>query len=183
MGDVFLLVRPASGDAAALGPPVRAAIARADTTQQTSVRDVQTLDDVFSTATSRHRFRAMLVTAFAALALALAMVGVFGVLLHSVQQRVREIGVRRALGARGADVLRLVAGSGGRVIAAGAAAGLVLAALGGRLLSTMLFGVEPLDPLTYAGVAAVVAITAVLSMAAPVWRALRVDPAIALRSD
>ena len=91
--------------------------------------------------------------------------------------------MRRALGARSADVLRLVAGSGGRVIAAGAAAGLVLAALNARLLSAMLFGVEPLDPATYAGVVSVVAITAVLSMAAPVWRALRVDPVIALRSE
>ena len=182
-GDVFLFVRGAAGDVNALVPAVRAAIARADTTQQTSVRDVQTLDDVMLDATSRHRFRAALVAAFAGLALILAMVGVFGVLLYSVQQRVREIGVRRALGARPADVLRLVAGSGLRVIGAGAIAGLVLAALGGQLISAMLFGVEPLDPVTYAGVASLVAVTALLSMAGPVWRALRVDPAIALRAE
>lgn len=183
LGDVFLFVRGASGDVEALVPAVRAAIARADTTQQTSVRDVKTLDDVMLGATSRHRFRAGLVTAFASLALLLAMVGVFGVLLYSVQQQVREIGVRRALGARTADVLRLVAGSGARVIGAGAIAGLALAAVGARLLSTMLFGVRPLDPATFAGVASLVALTAVLAMAAPIWRALRVDPAIALRND
>lgn len=183
MGDVFMFVRAASGGAEALGPGVRAAIARADTTQQTSVRDVQTLDDVMLGATSRHRFRASLVAAFAALALALAMVGVFGVLLYSVQQRVREIGVRRALGAGAGDVLRLVAGSGGRVIAAGALAGLVLAGLGARLISTLLFGVDPLDPVTYGAVAALVAVTAMLAMAPPVWRALRVDPVVALRND
>jgi putative ABC transport system permease protein len=111
------------------------------------------------------------------------MVGVFGVLLYSVQQGVREIGVRRALGAGTADVLRLVAGSGSRIIGAGALGGLVLAALTTRLMSAMLFGVEPLDPVTYAGVASVVAVTALLAMAAPVWRALRVDPAIALRAE
>lgn len=183
VGDVFLLVRGASGDVNALAPDVRAAIARADTTQQTSIRDVQTLDDVLLGATSRHRFRAGLVTAFASLALLLAMVGVFGVLLYSVQQQVREIGVRRALGARTADVLRLVAGSGARVIGAGALAGLILAAVGARLISTMLFGVRPFDPATYAGVASLVALTAVLAMAAPVWRALRVDPVIALRNE
>ena len=183
VGDVFMMVRAASGDAAALGPAVRAAIARVDATQRTSVRDVQTLDDVMLGATARHRFRAALVAAFASLALILAMVGVFGVLLYSVQQRVREIGVRRALGARAGDVLRLVAGSGGRVIAAGALAGLALAALGGRLIATMLFGVAPFDPVTYAGVTALVAATAMLAMAPPVWRALRVDPVIALRND
>jgi putative ABC transport system permease protein len=183
VGDIFLFVRGASGDVNTLGPSVRAAIARADTTQQTSVRDAQTLDEIMLDATSPHRFRAALVTAFASLALVLAMVGVFGVLLYSVQQRVREIGVRRALGAGAADVLRLVAGAGARVIGAGVVIGLALAVLGARLISTMLFGVEPIDLLTFAGVAVLVALTAALAMAAPIWRALRVDPVIALRNE
>jgi putative ABC transport system permease protein len=183
IGDIFMFVRAASGEAAALSPAVRAAIARVDTTQQTSVRDVRTLEDVMLTATSRHRFRASLVAAFAGLALLLAMVGVFGTLGYSVQQRVREFGVRRALGATTRDVLGLVAGSAFRVIAAGAVVGLLLSLWAGRLLSTLLFGVEPLDLLTFAAVTAVIAVSAVLSMAGPAWRATRVDPVIALRND
>ena len=80
------------------------------------------------------------------------MVGVFGILAYSVQQRVRDFGVRRALGATTSDVLRLVVGSAARVIAAGATVGLALSAVFGRLLATMLFGVEPLDPTTFASV-------------------------------
>jgi putative ABC transport system permease protein len=182
-GDIFLLVSAASGRAEDLTAGVRSAIARHDANGLVSVRDVETLDDVARGATSRHRFRAALVASFAGLALALAMVGVFGVLAYSVQQRVREIGVRRALGATTRDVLRLIAGAAARVIGAGAAAGVVLSILLGRLLSTMLFNVEPLDPVTFAAVASMVAIAALLSIAAPMWRATRVDPAIALRAE
>ncbi len=117
MDDIFLLVRPASGRAEALASSVRAAIGRVDRDQLVSVRDVRTLEDVASEATSRHRFRAVLVITFAALALILAMVGVFGILVYSVQQRARDFGVRRAIGASTADVLRLViadAGTGER---------------------------------------------------------------------
>ena len=98
---------------------MRAAIGRVDKEQLVSVRDVMTLDDVAWEATARHRFRAVLVTTFAGLALLLAMVGLFGVLAYSVQQRVRDFGVRRALGATTGDVLRLVAGSAVRVIGIG----------------------------------------------------------------
>ena len=100
-------------------------------------------------ATARHRFRAVLVATFAGLALLLAMVGMFGVLAYSVQQRVRDFGVRRALGATSADVLRLVVGNAARVIAAGAVIGLGAAVMFSRMLTTMLFGVEPLDPATF----------------------------------
>jgi putative ABC transport system permease protein len=106
--DTFLLVRPKSGDAEALAPSIRAAISRVDKEQFVSVRSVMTLDDIARAATGRHRFRAVMVMAFAALALVLAMVGVFGILAYSVQQSVRDFGVRRALGATTHDVLRLV---------------------------------------------------------------------------
>jgi putative ABC transport system permease protein len=142
-----------------------------------------TLDDVAWEATARHRFRAVLVMAFAGLALVLAMVGMFGILAYSVQQRVREFGVRRALGATTGDVLRLVAGNALRVIAAGAIVGLALSMVLGRLLATMLFGVEPLDPTTFACVALVLALTAMVSIAGPAWRATRIDPAVALRNE
>src|SRR5688572_1798016 len=120
---------------------------------------------------------------FAALSLALAMVGVFAVLAYSVQQRVRDFGVRRALGATTSDVLRLVAGSAARVIAVGAAIGLVSASALSRLLTSLLFGVQPLDPATFAVVALVLALSAAAAIAGPAWRAARVDPAVALRSD
>jgi hypothetical protein len=111
-GDIFfMIVRPSSGSAEALAPSVRAAIARVDKQQLVSVRDVMTLDDVVWTATARHRFRAVLVTGFAGLALLLGMVGLFGVIAYSVQERVRDFGVRKALGATTGDVLWLVARS------------------------------------------------------------------------
>ena len=183
MDDIFLLVRPATGTAEAVAPSVRAAIGRVDKEQLVSVRDVVTLEGIASQATARYRFRAVLVAMFAALALLLAMVGVFGILAYSVQQRVREIGVRRALGATTGEVLRLVAASGGRVVGAGVVVGLVLSIFAGRVLATMLFGVRPLDPATFAAVGIVLSITAIVSVAAPAWRAARIDPALALRTE
>jgi putative ABC transport system permease protein len=181
--DIYLLVRPKSGAAAALAPSVRAAISRVDREQLVSVREVRTLEDIAWTATARHRFRAVMVMAFAALALVLAMVGVFGILAYSVQQQVRDYGVRRALGATTTDVLRLVIGQAARVIAIGALVGFALSAAGGRLIETMLFGVRPLDLTTFAYVTLVLGITAALSVAAPAWRAARIDPSIALRNS
>jgi putative ABC transport system permease protein len=183
LDDMYVLVRPSVGDAESLVPSVRAAIGRVDKEQLVSVRDVMTLDDVASVATARHRFRAVLVTMFAGLAMVLAMVGVFGILAFAVQQHARDFGVRRALGATTGDVLRLVAGSAIRVIGTGAVIGLVLSTIWGRLLATMLFGVRPLDPMTFASVLIVVVLTAVLSAAAPAWRATRIDPAAALRGE
>jgi putative ABC transport system permease protein len=162
---------------------VRAALARVDRQQLVSVRNVMTLDDIASVATARHRFRAILVMAFAGLALALAMVGLFGVLAYSVQQRVRDFGVRRALGATTRDVLRLVVGSAVPVIAIGAVIGLALSIALGRLLGAMLFGVQLLDPMTFASVAMLLILTAAVSIAGPAWRATRIDPVAALRSE
>jgi putative ABC transport system permease protein len=161
---------------------VRAAIGRIDTAQLVSVGATATLDDVAREATSAHRFRAVLVVAFAGLALLLAMVGVFGILAYSVQQRMRDFAVRRAMGATTGDVLRLVAGSAARVVVTGAALGLVLSTALARVLSTVLFGVEPLDPTTFGWVAMLLAITATAAIAGPAWRAARIDPAVALRS-
>jgi putative ABC transport system permease protein len=183
LDDMYVLVRPSVGDAESLVPSVRAAIGRIDKEQLVSVRDVMTLDDVASVATARHRFRAVLVSGFAGLAMLLAMVGVFGILAYAVQQHARDFGVRRALGATTGDVLRHVAGSASRVIGTGVVIGLVLSTIWGRLLATMLFGVQPLDPMTFASVLIVVVLTAALSAAAPAWRATRIDPMDALRAD
>jgi putative ABC transport system permease protein len=119
----------------------------------------------------------------AGLALLLAMVGVFGMLAYSIQQRPRDFAVRRALGATTSDVLRLVFGSAVRVIVAGGVVGLAVATVVSRLLAAMLFGVQPLDPVTFAGVAILLGLTAGLSIAAPAWRAVRIDPAVVLRSQ
>ena len=183
VGDIFLFVTPESGDAGVLAPAVRDAFAAIDKDQITSVRNVMTLEDVASVATGRYRFRAVLVVTFAGLALVLAMVGVFGVLAYSVEQRIRDFGVRRALGATTADVLRLVGLSAGPMVTAGVAIGLALSVVLGRLLASLLFGVQPLDAMTFGSVAIVLALTALLSILGPAWRATRIDPVVALRAE
>jgi putative ABC transport system permease protein len=182
VGDIFMIVRPTSGSASVLSSSIRSAFAEVDKGQVVSVRTEMTLDDVAAQTTARYRFRAILVMTFAALALALAMIGVFGVLAYAVEQQVREIGVRRAVGATTADVLRLVVGSAAAMIGTGAAAGLAMSIALGRLVASMLFGVEPLDALTFAAATLVLAATAVVSVAGPAWRVTRIDPLRALRT-
>ena len=123
--DAYLLVR-GTRDGASLAHAVRQAVGRVDPVLP--VRNVVTLEQVTEEATSRYSFRALLAAAFGTLALILAMVGVFGVLAYSVEQRTREFGVRMALGATTGDVVRLVFGSAARVIAAGVATGLAAGA-------------------------------------------------------
>jgi ABC-type antimicrobial peptide transport system permease subunit len=115
--------------------------------------------------------------------LLLAMVGVFGVLAYSVQQRTRELGVRIALGATPASVIGLVLSGVGRVVALGTVMGLLIAAGLGQAISSFLFGVQPLDLTTFIVVASVLAITAALAMATPAIRAARVDPVVAFRDE
>ena len=181
--DIYLVAAPQSPGLAGLAASVRAAIDRVDTAKLVSVHTIMTLDDIAWDATGRYRFRAVLVMTFAALALVLAMVGVFGVLGYAVQQRSREFGVRIALGATGADVMSLVLGSAGRLVLTGAAIGLALAVASARTISTFLFGVPPLDPVTFAAVAVLIAVTALIAVAAPALRALRVDPLVAFRAE
>jgi predicted permease len=183
MDDMFLTVTPASGRADALASAVRAAIARVDKENLVSVRSVMTLENVAWEATARHRFRAVLVIAFAGMALLLAMIGLAGILAYSVQQQIRDFGVRRALGATTGDVLRLVVGAAVPVIGTGAVVGLALSAVLARLLATVLFGVRPLDPITFVSVTMLLVLTATLAAAAPAWRAARIDPVVALRGE
>ena len=176
-----LNVRPTSGPADALTPAVRAALARVD--KERTLTRVRTIEVVASEAMSRQRFRAVIVGTFAALALGLAMVGVFGVLMYSVQQRVREFGVRIAMGAGAADVLRLVFGSAARLTIAGLVIGLAVAAVLSRWVTTLVYPVAPLDPVTFSLVPFVLLLTAVIAVAAPALRAMRVDPVVAFRSE
>jgi putative ABC transport system permease protein len=178
----MLVVRPRDGLAAAsLAQPVQAAIARIDPEQP--ITRVRTLDEVGWRAIARPRFRATLVTTFAGLALLLAMIGVFGVLAYSVQQRWREFGVRMALGASVGHVLGLVGRAAIGMVGVGLLVGL-LAAMGlARFVSSFLFGVQPWDLVTFSTVAAVLAVTGAVAALAPALRAARVDPVIAFRND
>jgi len=176
-----LVVQPAYGPAEALTPAVRAALARVNRDQPAAA--VRTISAIADEATARPRFRAVLVGAFAVLALILAVVGVFGVLTYSVQQRTREFGLRIALGASSVSVLRLVMSSAGSVIGIGLVIGLASAAVLSRSISTFLFGVQPLDPVTFVLVPLVLSATAAIAVAAPAWRAARVDPVVAFRAE
>jgi putative ABC transport system permease protein len=175
-----LAVRTA-GDPLSMAAAVKAAIARIDKDQP--LTRIRTMDEVAAEATSQPRFRAELVGLFAVLALALAAVGIFGVLAFSVGQRAREFGIRVALGAQSRDVLQLVLGGALKMTGAGVAIGLAAAAVLTRLLGTLLFNVQPIDPITFVGAAAVLATAALVAGAVPAWRATRADPAVTLRQD
>jgi putative ABC transport system permease protein len=183
LDDMLMVVRPASGSASVLAPSVRAAIGRVDKEQLVGVRGMLTLEDVAWEATARHRFRAVLVTAFAGLALVLAMVGLFGILAYAVQRRTRDLGVRRALGATTGDVVRSVLGGAAQVLGVGLSIGVALSIALGQVLESMLVGVQPADPLTFVLVVAVLALTALVAIAGPAWKATRVDPVVALRAE
>jgi putative ABC transport system permease protein len=144
---------------------------------------MRTLADIRHEATAAARVRATLVASFAALALTLAVVGVFGVLAYGVQQRIREFGIRIALGARTGTVLRLVVANTAQIVAAGVLGGLIAAAILGRSITSFLFGVKPLDPLTFGSVALLLALTAACAAAVPALRAARVDPIVVLRDE
>ena len=176
-----LVVRPQTGPAEALAPAVKAAAARID--RAVPFTDIRTMEQVAWNATARPRFRAVMVMTFALIALLLAMVGVFGVLAYSVQQRTREFGVRIALGANTGNVLGIVLGNAARMIGAGAIVGLILAALLAQTMATFLFGVQPLDPLTFAAVVVVLGVTAAVASLVPAYRASRVDPVVAFRNE
>jgi putative ABC transport system permease protein len=179
--DTYLVVQASTGSVQSLLTPIRDVIARID--RDVPVRRDRTLTDLANLTTAPHRFRAVLVGTFSALALVLAMVGIFGVLAYSVEQRVREFGVRIALGATRTTVMRLVLGSGARVVAIGGIVGLAAAAALARTISMFLVGVEPIDPATFGAVAVILALTAVVATAAPAWKAARVDPVEAFRTE
>ena len=143
----------------------------------------QTLEQMFSTATASRRFNLTLFAVFAALALALASLGIYGVLAYSVEQRTREIGIRMALGAQHVDVLRLVVGQGAGFVLLGLALGLGGALALGRVVRGLLYNVEPTDPLSFSGAALLLCGVALLACYIPARRAARVDPMVALRYE
>ena len=175
------LVVEAAGDPAALTAAVRAAVREVD--PDLPVYRVRTLDEVVAASLSSSRFNAVLFGLFAALALALAAVGVYGVVSYAVAQRTHEIGIRMALGAGHRSVVGMVLRQGMGTVLLGVAAGLVGAVFASRLLAGLVFGVSPRDPLTFALVPLALAAVALLANVVPAKRATQVDPMIALRRE
>jgi putative ABC transport system permease protein len=147
------------------------------------IADVRLMDNIAAAAVSGPRLALLLVGIFAALALVLATVGIYGVISYSVTQRIHEIGVRVALGAQLGDVLRLVVGQGMKLAAAGVAFGLVAALALHSVMNSLLYGVSATDPLTLAAVSLVLMMIAAVACYIPARRATRVDPVVALRYE
>jgi len=147
------------------------------------VTDVAMMPDIIEASVAQPRFRTFLLGLFAAMALVLAVIGIFGVISYSVSCRTNEIGIRVALGAQSADVLKQVLVEGARLVAIGLALGLAGSLAATRLIATLLFGVKPTDPLTFAAVAAILASVTLAACYIPARRATRVDPIVALRYE
>jgi len=160
---------------------IRQAIQRVS--EQQAVSDVRTMEEIKTESLLSARLEALLLTVFGGLALALAGIGIYGVISYSVSQRTHELGLRAALGARSGDLLRLVLINGLWLTVFGLAAGLAGAWALTRVMAAILFGVAPRDPLTLAMVAGILAIVALVACAIPAVRAMRVDPAVALRHE
>jgi putative ABC transport system permease protein len=176
-----VIVARTAGDPLALVGAVRQAVVAADPDQPVS--RVRTLAQVVTESIVERRAPAQLLAGLAVFAVTLAGLGTYGVMSYTVSGRSHEIGVRMALGARPADVARLVVGQGLALAAAGAALGLLAALALGRTLSTLLFEVQPVDPATFAGAAVTLVAVAAAACARPALRAARVDPAVALREE
>jgi predicted permease len=179
-GRMIIFVRTA-GDAAALGPSVRRAVH--DVAPAFPMYDMQTMSARSASATAQARFSAALLSLFAATALSLAVIGIYGVMSLAVSSRTREIGILIALGADQARVRRSVVGEGLGLVAIGALIGLAGALACTRVLQTMLFDLAPSDPVTYVGIIALLGGAATAASWIPARRAARVDPVIALRAD
>ena len=175
------LVMKAQGDPQALANPVRQTIRELD--PKLPVAEVRTMDEVVAATLSAPRFTGMLLGVFAALALALSAIGIYGVLSYVVSRRTREIGIRVAIGAGRGQVLRLVLGSGVGLALVGIVVGLAAAGSLSRVMTTLLHDVQPGDPATYATVAGVLTIVAIVASLVPAWRATRVDPVKALKVE
>ncbi len=175
------LVARTSGDPAGLSSAIRGEVLKID--KELPISNVKTLEQYLSTSIAQQRFSVLLLGIFAAVAMALACVGIYGVLSYSVTQRRREIGVRMALGAARRDVLRLVVGHAMLLTLIGVAIGLGAAFALTRVMSTLLFGVSATDPMTFGLIALLLIAVALLAALVPARRATKVDPMVALRCE
>ena len=179
-GGTAILIRTA-GEPARMAPSLIAAVRAIDAEQP--VLDITTMDDVVEQSLGQRPFAMMLLAAFAILALLLATVGIYSVLAYTVRQRVREIGIRMALGAPTGGVLRLIVIEGLKPTLVGVLLGLALAAALVRVMTTLLYGVDQHDPRTFSAVAVIMLIVGVVATLVPAFRATRVDPIVTLRSE
>ena len=175
----FSYVLRTSGDPLAIAGAVRREIASID--PDLPIARVATMADLESRALARERFNALMLGVFAATALLLAAIGLYGVMAYLVSQRTAEIGVRLALGGRPGDVIRLVIGEGMAMALAGIVVGVVASLALSNLVRGLLYGVAPIDPFTYIAIGTVLAIVAFIASAIPARRAARVDPVASLR--
>src|SRR5256714_541214 len=175
-----LIVRT-SVEPMSLATSIRDAIWAVDKDQP--VANVDTMDHIVSEAIARQRFSMLLLGIFAALALVLAAVGIYGVMSYSVAQRIHEIGIRMALGARRTDVLKMIVNQGLKLVSIGMMLGLAAAFLLTRVLQSLLFGISATDPVTFFGISLVLLAVAILASYLPALRATKVDPIIALRAQ
>lgn len=180
MFDTTVIIRT-KADPAALAPQVRAVLRRLD--PNLPIHGIQTLEDVVSISVARPRFTMVLLGMFAALALVLGAVGIYGVISYGVAQRTQEIGIRMALGAGRPAVTRLVMGQGMVLAAIGVGVGLAAAVVVTRVMESQLFGVSSRDPLIFAGVAAGLTVVSLLASLVPALRATRIHPMEALRTE
>jgi putative ABC transport system permease protein len=175
------LVIRTGGDAAGLAPVIRQAIWSVDKNQP--IVRVATMNSLLDRSEAERHFVLTLFEAFGLAALVLAATGIYGVLSGSVSERIREIGLRSALGATRADILALIVRQGMSMAGLGVAIGLSAAVIASHSLITLLFGVSRLDPFTYVGVVALLVAVSMIACAVPAWRAAKVDPMVALRYE
>ena len=178
---MFVAIRSSASDPASLTSAAQNAVWSVN--KDVPLARVRTMQDVIANSVQRRKFSMLLLSIFAAVAMLLAAIGLYGVMSYSVTQRTHEIGIRMALGARRPDVLALVVKQGMALALAGVAAGAVLALAMTRLIAGMLFGITATDPLTFAGVAALLGTVAFLANYLPARRASKVDPIVALRYE
>jgi len=178
--NMSLVVR-SSTEPALLASQVRLAVRQLDA--GLAIGDLRFMNQIADAAVSSQRFALFLVGLFAALALLLATIGMYGVISYSVNQRMHEFGLRMALGARPSSVMRLIVGQGLKLSTIGAAIGLLCAAWLARLLGSLLYGVSGTDPVTFAGVALLALMTTTVACYLPARRATDADPMRALRAE
>ena len=175
------LVARTNGDPAQLTSTVRQTVREID--PALPAFSISPLANVISDSVAQRRFSMLLLGLFALIAVFLAAVGLYGVVAYTVSQRTQEIGVRMAVGAGRADVLKMVVGGGMKLALLGVAIGIAGALAVTRVVATMLFGVTPFDPMSYLATAAILLAVAALACYVPARRAMRVDPIVALRQS
>jgi putative ABC transport system permease protein len=179
-GDQYVVLRT-TADPQSLASAARVAVGELD--KDLPVTNLRTMDELMSESMASPRFRTTLVSLFAVVGVLLAAIGIYGVMAYAVAERTHELGVRMALGADRGDVLRMVIGDAMRLVAGGVTLGVIGAAAASRLIGSLLFGITPTDPTTFAGIVALLTATALVASYVPARRATRVDPMIALRHE